>query len=404
MANPAARTALVALAATLAIQIFTSLTVAAPAVLAPVLAPDLGLTTQWIGVFIGLVYAGAMLGSLASGGFIARFGSIRLSQICVLLSVVGTVLMALLPPAAAPVLIGVALLLGIGYGPITPASSAVLVRTTPPAQMALTFSIKQTGVPAGTALAGALMPGIALLAGWRGALLAVAMLGLAVAAAAQPTRRALDTHHQPGTRFSLADLFRPLRIVMANRTLRALSLTGFAFAAVQVCLSSFLVVFLHVTLQWTLVAAGLALTCATISAMIARICWGVVADRWLPPRRVLGLIGLLAAGSGLTMALAGTEWPVWLVLLVSALYGGSAIGWNGVQLAELARQSHPGTAGAVTGASGFVTFAGVVAGPPIFAGLAGLTGSYRVGFIAAAAISGLAAAALLLPRRSRMDR
>ncbi len=401
MGKSAAHTALTALLVTLAIQVFTSLSVTTPAVLAPALAPDLGLTPQWIGVFIGLVYAGAMLGSLASGGFIARFGSIRVSQVCVLLCVVGIGLVALLPPAASPVLIGAAFLLGLGYGPITPASSAVLIRTTPPARMALTFSIKQTGVPAGAALAGALMPGIALLAGWRGALVAVAVVGIAVAVAAEPTRSDLDTHHERGQPFSLAALIGPLRSVLADPALRALSLTGLAFAAVQVCLTSFLVVYLHEALQWSLVASGLALTCATVGAVIGRIGWGIVADRWLPPRRILGLIGLLALCFGLAMALADVHWPAWLILLLAAVYGGSAIGWNGVQLAELARQAPPGTAGAMTGASGFVTFAGVVAGPPIFAGLASLTGSYRMGFVAAAAVSGLAGAALLIRSRGR---
>jgi MFS family permease len=400
MKDPAARTAVVALVATTAIQIFTSLSVATPAVLAPALAPDLGITPQWIGVFIGLVYAGAMLGSLASGGFIAHFGSIRLSQICVLLCSIGIALVALLPASAVALLIAAAVLLGLGYGPITPASSAVLIRTTPTARMALTFSIKQTGVPAGAALAGALMPGIALLAGWRGALVAVALAGLVVIAAAQPTRRALDTARGAGPSFSLAALLGPLRTVLAARELRALSLAGFAFASVQVCLSSFLVVYLFDTLGWSLVAAGLALTCATISAVAARIIWGFVSDRWLGSRRVLALIGVIATACGVAMAAAGPDWPTWTVLTLAALYGASAIGWNGVQLSELARLAPPGSAGAVTGASGFITFGGVMVGPPVFAGLAAATGSYRTGFYAAALVSGVAAAALIL-RRSK---
>ena len=280
--DPAARVALVALIATTAIQIFTSLAVATPAVLAPALAPDLGITPQWIGVFIGLVYAGAMLGSLAAGGFIAQLGSIRLSQLCVLLCAVGIALVALLPGSAAALLVAAAFLLGLGYGPITPASSAVLIRTTPPSRMALTFSIKQTGVPAGAALAGAVMPGVALLLGWRAALIGVAIAGLVVIAAAEPTRRALDTARTAGQSFSLKALLRPLRSVWKAPELRALSLTGFAFASVQVCLSSFLVIFLFETLRWSLVASGLALTCATISAVC---CPDPVGDRFRPMAR-----------------------------------------------------------------------------------------------------------------------
>ena len=153
--------------------------------------------------------------------------------------------MALLPGSAAPLLAAAAFLMGLGYGPITPASSEVLVRTTPTDRMALTFSIKQTGVPAGAALAGASLPGLALLAGWRGAFVAIAAVGLVVVAA--PSRRAgRSTAHDPAARpFSLARSFGAAAARPAHRRRCAsLSLAGFAFAAVQVCLTSFLVVYL----------------------------------------------------------------------------------------------------------------------------------------------------------------
>ena len=399
MRGDAAQSALVALAATLAIQIFTSVAATAPAVLVPVLAPDLGIAPKWIGVFVGIVYAGAMLGSLLCGGFIARFGAIRVSQVCVLMCAVGVGLVATLPGSAAALLIGAAFLLGLGYGPITPASSEVLSRTTAPDRMALTFSIKQTGVPAGAAIAGALMPVLALGIGWRGALLAVAGMGLAIVFAAQPTRTALDVHHLPGKRFSFSDIVAPLRTVLTTRTLRILALTSCAFSSVQVCLSTFLVVHLNDTLRWSLVAAGLALTTATVAAMVGRVFWGIVADRLLPARKVLVLIGVIACVCGLLLAMAGSDWPTWTVLLVVAVYGATAIGWNGVQLAELAKHAPPGTAGAVTGASGFLTFAGVVAGPSLFAAIAGATANYRFGFVAAAAVSGIAAGTLFASHR-----
>jgi len=395
MTDPQARTALVALIATLAIQIFTSLAATMPAVLAPVLAPDLGITPNWIGVFVGLVYAGAMLGSLACGGFIARFGAIRVSQFCVLLCSIGIAAVALVPGSAVSLLIGAAFLLGMGYGPITPASSEVLIRTTPRERLALTFSIKQTGVPAGAALAGAILPGLALLAGWRVAFLSIALVGLAVIGASQPTRTSLDIHHGPGEGFSLAAMVGPLKTVIRNPALLELSLAGFAFASVQVSLTSFLVVYLNGELQWSLVASGLALTCATLSAVIGRIFWGAVADRWLAPTRVLSIIGSGSAVCGIVMAVATPDWPAWVMLPLAALYGATAIGWNGVQLSELARRAPAGSAGAVTGASGFVTFGGVVLGPLVYAALSGLTGSYRTGFLVSAVVSGIAAGALL---------
>ena len=399
MIVPTRQTALVALVATLTIQVYTAVVSSAPAVLAPVLAPDLGITPVWIGVFVGIMYTGAMLGSLGCGEFIARYGAIRVSQACVLICAVGMALMAVVPGSAVPLLVVTAFAMGFGYGPITAASSEVLVRTTPAYRMALTFSIKQTGVPAGAALAGALLPGLALLAGWRAAFVAVALLGVVVMLAAQPTRRALDVRDPSRPSFSLSAIFAPLKSVLASPPLLELSLVGSAFAAVQVCLTAFLVVFLTDALHWSLVASGLALTCATVSAVPGRILWGVAADRVLSPNRILALIGVLTACFALAFAFATPAWPAFVVLPLAALFGATAIGWNGVQLSELARRAPPGTAGAVTGASGFVTFGGVVTGPLLFAGLAGATGSYRAGFFMCAAISAIAAAVLL--RRGR---
>ena len=89
MARPPARTAAIALAITLAIQVFTSLAATATSVLAPEIGRDLGFAPKLVGVFVGLMYAGGMSASLASGGFIERYGAIRVSQVCVLFCAAG---------------------------------------------------------------------------------------------------------------------------------------------------------------------------------------------------------------------------------------------------------------------------------------------------------------------------
>lgn len=396
----AAISATVALAATLAIQIFISLAATAMAVLAPEIAPSFDLAPKWIGVFVGLVYAGAMTASLACGGFLQRYGAIRVSQACVLLCALGVAIIALAPGNGYLLLVLAPLLIGIGYGPITPASSQLLVRTSPPERMALVFSIKQTGVPAGVALAGATLPGPALHFGWRSVLIATALAGIAVALLAQPIRAALDDDRHPGARLSMRGVAAPLRTVFDSPRLRTLALLSFAYAATQVCLTSFLVVFLTDTLKWSLVVAGVALTAATLGGVVGRIGWGLIADRRFGPTRVLAAIGAIAGVCGIVAALAQPDWPRAPLFALAALFGMTAMGWNGVQLAEVARQASAGTAGAVTGASGFVTFAGVVVGPPTFALLAGVTGSYRIGFAVFALVS-LASAALFIRHQRR---
>jgi len=110
-----------------------------------------------VGYYVAAAYLGSMLGSAAAGGWVARFGPIRVSQAGLLLSCAG---LALAASALAPLVLLGGFFVGLGYGPATPASSAILVRTAPPAMFSLIFSIKQTGVPAGGVLAGALVPAL----------------------------------------------------------------------------------------------------------------------------------------------------------------------------------------------------------------------------------------------------
>ncbi len=377
------RTAVAALAVTLAIQIFTSLAATAPAVLAPIIAADLSLPAKLIGVFVGILYTGSMAGSLASGGFIERFGAIRVSQVCLLFCAAGvaTVVAGAAPPSALVALLTIApVMIGFGYGPITPASSHVLARTAPRSRMALTFSIKQTGVPIGAALAGATLPGIALALGWRATFVGVAALGVAIAILAESTRATLDADRIPSRTLSLDGVVAPLRLVFSTPALIELALSGFIYAATQICLGSFLVVYLTETLRVSLIAAGLALTVTNLGGIVGRIGWGAVADHWLRPRTLLGAIGVASGACAYATAAFGAEWPAGAVLVVCGLFGATAIGWNGVQLAEIARNAPDGRAGTTTAATSFVTFAGVVIGPPTFALLAAVTGSYRIGF------------------------
>ena len=132
---------------TLLIQSFSALGLMAVPVLIPAELGPPRLTPAGIGAYLLCAYAGAMLGALSAGALVERWGAIRTSQCALLLTATGLALAALYPSA----LLLAALLLGMGYGPITPASSHVLIQTTPANRLNLVFSVKQTGVPVGVA-------------------------------------------------------------------------------------------------------------------------------------------------------------------------------------------------------------------------------------------------------------
>ena len=375
------------LAVTTAIQAMVSMALLTLPAMAPAVARALAVPSTLVGAYVALCYFAAMLSSLVGGTLVRRLGAIRVSQLGLGLCAVGLALCAL--PWLPAVALG-ALCIGAGYGPITPASSHLLALTTPAHRMSLVFSIKQTGVPAGGMLAGALVPGLSLWLGWQGTLLAVAGVCALCAALAQPLRAALDADRQPAQPLALQALFKPIGMVLGHPSLRALAACSFLFSAVQVSTTAYMVTYLNESLGMTLLAAGAALSVSQLAGVVGRIAWGAVADRGLGPRNTLMLLAtLMMAGSVLT-ALLQPQWPTLLIWAIVALLGASAIGWNGVYLATVARQAPPGQAGVATGGTLLFTFMGVVCGSPAFGALAGASGSYRIAFAALALPAALA--------------
>ena len=80
---------LLALASTLLVQTLASLVLTAPSVLAPAVAPTLGLGAERVGLFVGAAYLAAMLSGLASGHWVARIGAVRLTQAAMLACALG---------------------------------------------------------------------------------------------------------------------------------------------------------------------------------------------------------------------------------------------------------------------------------------------------------------------------
>jgi MFS family permease len=145
-----------------------------------------------------------------------------------------------------------------------------------------------------------------------------------------------------------------------------------------------------------LVVAGAIMAAAQAAGIAARILWGWVADRFMPARALLMILGLAMGGAGIATGLITAAWPLGAIIAVTMLLGASALGWNGVYLAEVAQLAPAGAVGAATGGALSLTFLGIVIGPPLFGAVVTASGSYRPAFFAAAVAA--AAAALLLRR------
>jgi MFS family permease len=376
------------LLATLFIQAMVAMALLTLPVMAPVAAKALEVSPALVGVYVAITYAGAMFASLTSGTTVSRLGPIRVSQLGLMLCALGLCLCAV--PWLPAIGLG-ALLIGLGYGPITPASSQILARTTPPAQMALVFSIKQTGVPVGAMMAGAIVPSLMLGIDWQWSLVVVAVACVVSAALSQPLREALDDLRQASLTFQMSTLTTPLRMVLGHRALSTMAACSFMFSMVQMSLTTYLVTYLHDDLAYGMVSAGLLLSVTQMGGIGGRIAWGLVADRWLGAQKTLALLAILMAISALATALLLPTLPLWGIWTILLVFGASAIGWNGVYLAEVARQAPEGKASVATGGTLTFTFLGVVIGPPLFGALSSAFGTYRAGFLALVITSSLCA-------------
>jgi MFS family permease len=363
---------------TLAVQSMVSMVAVTVPVLAPSAAPDIGVSPTYAGIYVSLMYIGSMLSSLWSGNFIHRYGALRVSQICLALTGIGLVSASI---ASIPAMIVSAIVIGFGYGPVTPASSHILARTTPEHMRSFIFSLKQTGVPIGGVLAGGVVPTLVILLGWRTAVISVGIASLLLILCIHPARRTLDQDRQPLQPISLAGVFQPLRLIMANRNLRRLSIVSFLFAGMQLCLFTYLVIYLTKDIGMAFVAAGFIMSIAQMAGAVGRVIWGTIADHYLKPRLLLGILGMGMSLGAVATALMDVTWPTWWIVAIIILYGATAIGWNGVYLAEAARLAPPGNVGDATGGTLFFTFLGVVLGPPLFGAVAIATHSYSLAFV-----------------------
>lgn len=390
------KTVVLPLAITLAVQALTSMAMIAPTVMAPVAAAELGVSAQGIGWFVALEYLFAMLSGLACGALIVRFGPVRVCQICVCLAAAG---LAVGTGTLLPVVFAAAGLIGSGYGLVNPVSSHILASAAPPRMMSLIFSIKQTGVPLGGALAGALVPALVLSLGWRWAAVVVALLCLALALVIQPLRAADAAAQRATGSGRAADYFAPLGMVLSNPAMLELAIVSMIFGSAQLALIAYFVSYLNLELGYGLVAAGLIYSSAHVAGIIGRVTWGAVADRWLSPRSMLGLLGVMMALSGMGVASFSAAWPLPAVIALSALFGASAVGWNGVYLAEVARRAPPGRVGAITGGTQFFTFIGALAAPPLFGFVVGLVGTYGKTYFVFCLLPALAGLRMLMSAR-----
>ena len=386
-------------------QAFSYVCQIAMPILADRIAEDFGISRAWLGFYLFLQNIAAIIGAMGCGGFILRYGALRVSQWCLILLggslfVISTGVLWIYPLGA--ILLGMAAV-------STPASSHILARVCPPRLAPVVFSVKQTGVPVGSLIGGLLIPFLLSISVYvatirtpihldaYGTAFVSGLIVYCVVLLLQPIRAHFDADRNPDVKLSFSGVSETMKLVISNPQLRDLSLGAFSFGGLQAIFSGFFILFMIDGLNYSEAEAGSAFAIAAVTAVGARILWGYLGSAFLSARIVLGGIGLFGGVAAILTSFYDVRWSYSMILAVAILYNVTALSWHGILLAEVARLAPPEKVGGVTGGVLAFTSVAMMIYPAFYGGLLAVTESYSIGFILCAAPSFIAGVIFLRP-------
>lgn len=384
------------LLALLAGHTFASMAVLVLPAVAPEVARDYGFDPSLIGYQISLVSTGMVVTLTLLGSTSRRYGAARTNQIGHAMVAAGMAL--LLAPWSIFLVIG-SLVIGLGYGMITPSASHLLMRFTPPARRSTMFSLHQVGIPAGGMCAALVSPAVAIWAGWRWAVVVSVVLLIGVVILMQIGRRRWDDDRDRGAPVVTANPLAGAFAIWAHPQLRLIAIAGACFSWIQFCAATFAVVACVITLDMSLVMAGTVLTVVQFASASGRVLIGWIVDRAGDTARVLAWNAGLMMLSALAALALDPALPLFWIYVLFAVLGATSGCWPGVILAEVGRLAPHGQVSLAVSGSLVITNFGKFAGPIIFANVYALTHSYGVAFGALVFPAGAALYCLLGARQ-----
>ena len=369
-----------------------SLSALAVAPLAPFLLDELRLSRAQVGLLLPAVYLGGVFMSLPAG-WLTEWLGVRVALTLGLgLTGIAVSLAALAPGFLA--LLAALLVAGLGFSVLNPTTGKAIYEWFPARERGVAMGVKQAGLTLGGIVSALALPPLALVAGWRHALLAAASVSLVSAVIVAALYRARPAAGEmPRARPRLVELMplleRPGVLVVFG--------CGLTLGIVQSSVLAYLVLHARDTYGFSTVAAARLLALAHLGGMAGRLGWGIVSDRLFGGRRRPGLtINALVGAVAFAVFALGSASPAPLAVAAAVVAGAGAFGWVGLYFALMAELGGARFAGLMTGLGVMFAWGGVLLGPPIFGVVVDATDSYRVAWLGLVVLS--LAVAVVLPR------
>jgi MFS family permease len=346
----------VVLAAAVGAQAAVSLVQFGLPAIGPELREEFGLSLAQLGAVLTVSLLGSGLTLVAAGVAVDRRGGRATTA-------VGTAIAAAALAGAAfapnvPLLLTALFVSGVGASVVPIAGAAALFRAFPPHRRGLAMGVRQMAVALGGSVAALLLPALESVGGVRLALLAgagaVALAGgsFAVVAGGRPSAPGMSG--SAVARIWRAPGMRRLLLVAAFYIVVLQSLLTFAVPSMRDAGLSPL-------------AAGAAFLAINVTAGVARIVWGRVADRGGGARRERAIVtaGWVAAAGGVLFTLA-LHTGAAVVVAAAIVFAFGALGWNALVYVSAGERTSPELAGrSVAVAATLVFVLSAVCTPPM---------------------------------------
>ncbi|WP_313621924.1 MFS transporter [Achromobacter sp.] len=311
--GPVADTSWGAVLAIVGAGIVAALQVGKVIIAAPLLRKDMGLDLASIGTLTAVFSVLGMVGGIAAGGVIARFGARRMLMLGLAVTALGTVAGVLAPGYG--VLLASRVIEGLGFLMITVAGPAALQRIVTGKSRDFAFALWSCYMPAGMAVA---MLASQAFADWHaywwcaGVAAGVSLVSVALLAPASPRGASLSWR---GLRQDTVDT-----LGAAGPVLLALSFT--LYSLMFFALFTFLPVLLTERLGLPLATAGLYSAIASAANVVGNLGAGVLLARgW---RRSTLIACASAAMAAIALPIFGSALPAMATFLLCVLF--SAVG------------------------------------------------------------------------------
>lgn len=345
------------------------------------LRADLGLSETGLGAAVTVLFVTAAVTATAAGQLTERVGAGVALRAGVTISMAVAVAVAALADGwwslVLPMAVG-----GFAVALIDTGAARAFADRVPTRSQGFAFGIKEASIPGASMLAGLSLPTVATVLGWRASFVAAAGVALVVLVLL-PSPRGLAADHAART----PDLRPPGRVATAA-VLRFSAGVGLGTGAATAA-ATFLVPGV-ISQGVSPSVAGLVLSVASVTSVVARVAVGRWADReQAAPVPILG--GMLVAGGLAALLLAGGP-PLPALVPAAMVVLGAGWGWTGLAFLAVVR-ANPHAPAAAAGVVLTGLGLGSALGPFGFGALVD-RGSYAVAWavVCAAMLTGAALA------------